>query len=59
MLFGMALLQRGAWWDPTGLPMGLKALLATPSGKFEFYSTALKQLVDKAGKQDAESRIVH
>ena len=53
--FWKALLQRGAWWDPTSLPQGLKGLLATPSGKFEFYSTALKQLVDKAGKQDAKA----
>jgi anaerobic selenocysteine-containing dehydrogenase len=27
-------------------------LLRTPSGKFEFYSTALKDLVDKAAKQE-------
>ena len=53
--FWNALLQRGAWWDPTGLPVGLKALLKTPSGKFEFYSTALKQLVNKAGKQDVKT----
>jgi anaerobic selenocysteine-containing dehydrogenase len=37
------------------LPQGLKGLLRTPSGKFEFYSTALKQLVDKAGKQYGKS----
>ena len=53
--FWNGLLQRGAWWDPTGLPVGTKALLKTPSGKFEFYSTALKQLVDKAVKQEGES----
>jgi anaerobic selenocysteine-containing dehydrogenase len=55
--FWNALLQRGAWWDPTGLPVGTRALLKTRSGKFEFYSTALKQLVDKAiteeGKKSA------
>jgi anaerobic selenocysteine-containing dehydrogenase len=53
--FWKALLQRGAWWDPTSLPQGLKGLLATPSGKFEFYSTALKQLVDKAGNQNGKA----
>ena len=53
--FWNGLLQRGAWWDPTGLPVGTKALLKTSSGKFEFYSTALKQLVDKAVKQEGET----
>ncbi|MGE5058753.1 MAG: molybdopterin-containing oxidoreductase family protein [Betaproteobacteria bacterium] len=53
--FWNGLLQRGAWWDPTGLPVGTKALLKTSSGKFEFYSTALKQLVDKAVKQDGKT----
>ncbi|HSE90036.1 MAG TPA: molybdopterin-dependent oxidoreductase [Candidatus Binatia bacterium] len=52
--FWNGLLQRGAWWDPTGLPVGTKALLKTPSGKFEFYSTALKQLVDKSIKQEGK-----
>lgn len=53
--FWNALVERGAWWDSTGLPVGLKALLKTPSGKFEFYSTALKQLVDKAVKQEGKA----
>jgi anaerobic selenocysteine-containing dehydrogenase len=50
--FWNALLERGAWWDPTGLPVSRKALLKTPSGKFEFYSTSLKRLVETkpAGK---------
>jgi len=52
--FWNALLQRGAWWDPTGLPVSRKALLRTPSGKFEFYSTALRQFVDKATKQEGK-----
>ena len=46
--FWEALVKRGAWWDPTGLPAGRKALLRTASGKFEFYSTALKKIVDEA-----------
>ena len=53
--FWNGLLQRGAWWDPTSLPVSRKALLRTPSGKFEFYSTALKQLVDKAVKQEGKA----
>jgi anaerobic selenocysteine-containing dehydrogenase len=50
--FWKALLARGAWWDPTGLPVGRKALLRTPSGKFEFYSTALKKMVDDAVRRE-------
>jgi len=46
--FWNGLLQKGAWWDPSGLPMSRNALLQTPSGKFEFYSTRLKQLLDNA-----------
>jgi anaerobic selenocysteine-containing dehydrogenase len=50
--FWQGLVERGAWWDPTSLPVSRKALLRTPSGKFEFYSTVLKDLVDKAAKQE-------
>jgi anaerobic selenocysteine-containing dehydrogenase len=50
--FWAALGKRGAWWDPTGLPVGLDALLATPSRKFEFYASGLKRLVDEAVKRD-------
>lgn len=50
--FWAALGKRGAWWDPTGLPVGLEALLATPSRKFEFYASGLKRLVDEAAKRD-------
>jgi menaquinone reductase, molybdopterin-binding-like subunit len=50
--FWAALGQRGAWWDPTGLPVSLEALHTTPSRKFEFYSTSLKRLVDEAAKRD-------
>jgi anaerobic selenocysteine-containing dehydrogenase len=45
--FWEALVARGAWWDPTELPVGPRALLATPSGKFEFYSTLLRQRVEE------------
>ncbi|OFW54827.1 MAG: hypothetical protein A2146_04820 [Actinobacteria bacterium RBG_16_67_10] len=50
--FWKALVERGAWWDPTGLPVGRKALLRTASGKFEFYSTALKKIVDEAVRRE-------
>jgi anaerobic selenocysteine-containing dehydrogenase len=53
--FWDALGKRGAWWDPTGLPVSRKALLRTPSGKFEFYSTALKRLVDQAVKREGKA----
>jgi anaerobic selenocysteine-containing dehydrogenase len=52
--FWNALVQRGAWWDPTSLPVSRKALLRTPSGKFEFYATALEQLVDKAAEREGK-----
>lgn len=49
--FWNALIHRGVWWDPTTLPAGRKAMLKTPSGKFEFYSTLFKKAVtDAAGK---------
>ncbi len=53
--FWDALGRRGAWWDPTGLPVSREALLRTPSGKFEFHSTALKRLVDQAVKREGKA----
>jgi len=53
--FWDTLTKRGAWWDPTGLPVSRKALLRTPSGKFEFYSTGLKRLVDEAVKREGKA----
>jgi anaerobic selenocysteine-containing dehydrogenase len=50
--FWAALGKRGAWWDPTGLPVSLEALHPTPSRKFEFYSSGLKRLVDEAVKRE-------
>ncbi|MEK7363268.1 MAG: molybdopterin-dependent oxidoreductase, partial [candidate division NC10 bacterium] len=50
--FWAALGKRGAWWDPTGLPVSLEALHTTPSRKFEFYASGLKRLVDEAVKRD-------
>ena len=53
------MLQKGAWWDPSGLPVSRNALLQTPSGKFEFYSTRLKQLLDKsATTEDARKSML-
>jgi anaerobic selenocysteine-containing dehydrogenase len=56
--FWNALLQRGAWWDPSGLPTGQMALLQTPSGKFEFYSTRLKELVENAATSEEARKSV-
>lgn len=50
--FWTALSARGAWWDPTELTASRKALLKTASGKFEFYSTALRQKVEDAAKRE-------
>jgi anaerobic selenocysteine-containing dehydrogenase len=50
--FWKALVQRGAWWDPTGLPASSKALLRTPSGKFEFYSNSFKTLVRETVRKE-------
>jgi anaerobic selenocysteine-containing dehydrogenase len=50
--FWDALTQRGAWWDPTGVPASRRALFRTASGKFEFYSTALRQKVEEAAKRE-------
>ncbi|MFQ5946279.1 MAG: molybdopterin-dependent oxidoreductase [Anaerolineae bacterium] len=50
--FWDALIERGAWWDSTGLPIGRKPLLRTRSGKFEFYSTDLKRLVEEAVRRE-------
>ncbi len=52
--FWNALLKRGVWWDPTGLPVGRKALLTTSSGKFEFYSSRFKRWVDEAVKREGK-----
>jgi anaerobic selenocysteine-containing dehydrogenase len=45
--FWEALVARGAWWDPTDLTVSRKALLATPSGKFEFSSSLLRRIVEE------------
>lgn len=50
--FWTALRARGAWWDPTTLPVGRKALLTTPSGKFEFYASALRRLAEEAVRRE-------
>jgi menaquinone reductase, molybdopterin-binding-like subunit len=50
--FWDALRQRGAWWDPTGLPVNRRSLLRTPTGKFEFYASGLKRLADEAAVRE-------
>lgn len=52
--FWDALGRRGAWWDPTGLPVSHKALLRTSSGKFEFRATGLKRQMDEAMKREGK-----
>jgi anaerobic selenocysteine-containing dehydrogenase len=49
--FWEALGKRGAWWDPTGLPISPKALLQTSTGKFEFYVKTLKERWNDAVKR--------
>ncbi len=57
--FWNGLLQKGAWWDPSGLPVSRNALLQTASGKFEFYSTRLKQWLDRsATTEDARKSML-
>jgi anaerobic selenocysteine-containing dehydrogenase len=46
--FWNALVERGTWWDPSGLPVSRNALLKSPSGKFDFYSVLLKRWIEKA-----------
>jgi len=59
--FWKGLLQKGAWWDPSGLPMSRNTLLQTASGKFEFYSTQLKHWFEKAAipKDARKSRLAN
>jgi len=56
--FWNAMLRRGAWWDPSSLPVSRDAMLRTPSGKFEFYSARLKQAVEKAAGGEDERKSV-
>lgn len=53
--FWAALGTRGAWWDPTALPVSRKALLRTRSGKFEFYSTQLRDKTEAITRHDGAS----
>lgn len=50
--FWAALVERGAWWDPTDLPVSRKSQLTTASGKFELYSTKLRSTVEDAVRRD-------
>jgi anaerobic selenocysteine-containing dehydrogenase len=56
--FWEALGRRGAWWDPTGLPLSRKALLRTSTGKFEFYALGLKRLWEGAVRGEAKRETV-
>ena len=48
------LLRRGRRWDPDGEAeqIGDRFVLQTPTGKFEFYASGLKRLVDEAAARD-------
>ncbi|MDH5559825.1 MAG: molybdopterin-dependent oxidoreductase [Deltaproteobacteria bacterium] len=41
--FWELLLKRGVWWDAQDSYRGIRQLLKTPSGKFEFYSRLLEE----------------
>jgi anaerobic selenocysteine-containing dehydrogenase len=56
--FWEALGRRGAWWDPTSLPISRKALLKTATGKFEFYALGLKRLREDAAKREGKGETV-
>jgi len=56
--FWKGMLQRGAWWDPTNLPVSRGAMLNTPSGKFEFFSMRLKQVVENAASTEADRKAI-
>ncbi len=56
--FWEALGRRGAWWDPTSLPVSRKTLLKTQTGKFEFYALGLKRLRENAVKGGAKLEAV-
>jgi anaerobic selenocysteine-containing dehydrogenase len=56
--FWEALGRRGAWWDPTSLPMSRNALLKTGTGKFEFYALGLKRLVEDAATREGKRETV-
>lgn len=41
------LIERGGWWNPIREKTRARNLFNTPSGKFEFFSQRLKQILDK------------
>ena len=47
-----ALTKRGPFWDATSLTPGRHATFGTPSGKFEFHATALRDLVEAASRRE-------
>lgn len=64
--FWSELLRKGAWWDPNDTYVGMRQLMKTPSGKFEFFSQVLRKELagaaprgagDKAGDSGALSRV--
>jgi anaerobic selenocysteine-containing dehydrogenase len=55
------LLEHGGWWNPIRKKRNLHNVFGTPSGKFEFYSQALKssfdRLVEKAGGRKSPQNV--
>lgn len=51
--FWEALRKRGAWWDPEDSYGGVKHLLKSESGRYEFYSQGLKRLLEAAAEEMA------
>jgi len=51
--FWAALLQRGAWWDPTDSAGDPDSLIRTGSGRFEFYSRRLEALFSETVRAQA------
>lgn len=49
--FWTKLLERGAWYEPEYVYGDWKRVLATPSGRFEFYSQNLRALLTTASKR--------
>jgi anaerobic selenocysteine-containing dehydrogenase len=51
--FWSALLERGAWWDPTDTASDAASLIGTKSGRFEFYSRRLEHLFNEEVRRRA------
>ncbi|MBI3895929.1 MAG: molybdopterin-dependent oxidoreductase [Acidobacteria bacterium] len=55
--FWEGLLAKGGWWDPVGWPAEPQRSFSTPSGRFEFYSMKLDELLRAKGGIRAASQL--